>query len=73
MKTNEYLTEANVGQWVTYKPDGTRGRILGFHNGARIAFVVFRADGDLDTDRFNQYTGESVRYADLMLGGRQNL
>jgi hypothetical protein len=42
------------------------GRIKSFDNGRQIAFVVYRADGHLDTDQeWRRYTAQATPYSQL--------
>lgn len=59
---NEELNIRHIGRYVKWR-DGTVGRIKGFTEDH--VFVVFNADGNLDTPRFTEYTGQGCHPDDL--------
>ena len=69
MKKVTKLTDADIGKWVTYAPkrENERGKIKSFSNENRIAFVVYKANGNWDMDHWKDYTAQSTQYDDLYL------
>jgi len=65
----EVLTDKDIGKWVIYKPDleNEKGRIKSFDNNKKIAWIVYKANGNWDLDHWKDYTGVSTKYEDLIL------
>lgn len=66
---DRFLTENDIGKWVTYKPEleNERGRIKNYNNEKRIAWIVYKANGNLDMDHWKDYTAQATKYDDFLL------
>ena len=68
MKQIENLTDKDLGKYVIYKPEleNERGRIKSYNNDKKIAYVIYKANGNWDGDHWKDYTAQATRYEDLV-------
>jgi hypothetical protein len=67
------LTDKDVGKWIWYVPNHAKddksqweiGKLKGFSNENKRAWVVFHANGNWDLDHWKDYTGQAVSYENL--------
>lgn len=62
------LTDQDLGQWFTYV-DGTgeeeRGKLKAYDNERRVAWIVYKANGNWDGDHWKDYTAAATSYDDI--------
>lgn len=62
-----YLHDQDIGRWVIYKKTKERGRIKDFSNERQVAWVVYKANNNWDSDHWKDYTASMTKYSDLNL------
>lgn len=67
------LEQSDIGKWIWYVPNHVkddpnqweRGKLKSFNNTTHIAWVVYNANDNWDSDHWKDYTGASTNYSDL--------
>lgn len=70
------LQQEDIGQWFTYVPshapedraEWESGKLKGYNNESRTAWIVYNANGNWDGDHWKDYTGASTSFDDIIKG-----